>query len=133
MHTARMANDHTARTRPEDRLRQAREMASYKTASDAARAMGVPIPTYTQHENGTRDFIDSAARYAAFFRVSLDWLLTGRGVPRGPSEVQQLYDRVPPHRQREALRYLEYLANLPDQPEDNRDLPRKAARADRGR
>jgi len=41
--------------------------------------MGVPVPSYTHHENGTRGFSKTADRYARFFRVSLDWLMTGRG------------------------------------------------------
>lgn len=31
------------------------------------------------HENGSRGFSKSAERYADFFKVSLEWLLTGRG------------------------------------------------------
>ncbi|MAM95709.1 S24 family peptidase [uncultured Parvibaculum sp.] len=42
--------------------------------------MGANIFTYTQHENGTRGIRrDVAARYAAFFRVDIGWLLTGKG------------------------------------------------------
>lgn len=45
--------------------------------------MGVKPSTYCHHENGTRDFDSAAARYARFFDVSLDWLLTGSGPKRG--------------------------------------------------
>jgi phage repressor protein C with HTH and peptisase S24 domain len=65
-----------------DRLRIAREQAGYATATAAAEAMGVKGPTYTHHENGTNGYSRSAARYAKFFRVSLDWLVTGRGQMR---------------------------------------------------
>jgi phage repressor protein C with HTH and peptisase S24 domain len=64
---------------PHERLQLAREKAGYATAADAARAMGVPLPTYTHHENGTSGLSRAGARYARFYRVSLDWLLAGRG------------------------------------------------------
>jgi phage repressor protein C with HTH and peptisase S24 domain len=55
----------------------------YATASDAARALGVKIPTYLGHENGARDLTRAAPRYARFFSVSLDWLLRGHGTMSG--------------------------------------------------
>lgn len=62
------------------RLRKAREAAGFDSASDAARALGVPEPTYIGHENGQRGFTSaSAEHYARKFKVSLDWLITGRG------------------------------------------------------
>ncbi len=62
-----------------DRLIKARERR-YDTASDAARAMNMPVPTYSGHENGSRGVtLDAAMRYAKFFRVSLDWLVFGKG------------------------------------------------------
>ena len=64
---------------PHQRLRLAREKAGFARASDAARAMGVGEPTYLGHENGSRGLSRAAARYARFFRVSLDWLIDGRG------------------------------------------------------
>jgi len=67
---------------PEERLRWARESAGFEEATEAATALGVPAPTYLAHENGSRGFARTAARYAEFFRVSLDWLLTRRGSPR---------------------------------------------------
>lgn len=70
------------------RLKIAREAAGYLTPTDAARAMGVPPPTYLGHENGTTEFPHAAPRYAQFFRVSLDWLL----MAKGPSGIHQ---RVP--------------------------------------
>ena len=61
------------------RLRQAREKSSYHSAKAAAEAMGVPVATYIQHENGTRGFPAAvAARYARFFRVKPEWLLYGK-------------------------------------------------------
>uniref|UniRef100_A0A6H1ZCU5 HTH cro/C1-type domain-containing protein n=2 Tax=viral metagenome TaxID=1070528 RepID=A0A6H1ZCU5_9ZZZZ len=65
---------------PSDRLRSARERAGYETAKDAAVAMGVPVPTYVQHENGSRGYpAPRADRYGRFFRVAPEWLLYGRG------------------------------------------------------
>lgn len=68
---------------PFHRLKKARAEAGFSGPTDAARAMGVPPPTYLGHENGTTGLRrDAAIRYAAFFRVSLDWLLTGKGGTR---------------------------------------------------
>lgn len=63
-----------------ERLRQARAAhGKYAKASDAARAMGIEEPTYLGHENGSRGYKTNASRYADFYRVNLEWLLTGRG------------------------------------------------------
>lgn len=68
-----------AMTTSADRLKLAREKAGYRHAKDAAEAMGIPVATYTQHENGGRGFPSSRAdRYAKFFRVTPEWLLYGR-------------------------------------------------------
>jgi phage repressor protein C with HTH and peptisase S24 domain len=61
-----------------DRLRQARRQAGYRSAAAAAAALGAKTPTYTSHENGTRDFGDAeAARYARAFNVAVEWLVFG--------------------------------------------------------
>jgi DNA-binding XRE family transcriptional regulator len=61
-----------------DRLRKARERAGYSSAKAAAEAMGVPVATYIQHENGSRGFpAGRAERYGRFFRVAPEWLLYG--------------------------------------------------------
>lgn len=65
-----------------ERLKWARQKAGYASAAGAARAIGVSVPSYNHHENGTRGFKqDRAARYAKFFKVDLSWLLTGQGQP----------------------------------------------------
>jgi phage repressor protein C with HTH and peptisase S24 domain len=51
----------------------------YASPGEAADALGVERPTYWGHENGSRGFSRSAERYADFFKVSLEWLLTGKG------------------------------------------------------
>lgn len=63
---------------PNDRLKIARMEAKFETATNAAEAMGMRPPTYLGHENNTTPMPrDAAIRYAKFFGVSLDWLLTG--------------------------------------------------------
>lgn len=69
------------------RLKFAREQAGFDTPSDAARAMEIPLSTYLGHENGTTPITRAAKRYAAFFRVSLDWLLTGDGTSNPNAKV----------------------------------------------
>ncbi len=61
-----------------DRLRLARMDAGFRSAAAAAAALGVKTPTFTSHENGTRDFGDTeAARYARAFNVAVSWLVFG--------------------------------------------------------
>lgn len=63
-------------TNQNDRLRQARIAASYKSAAKAAEAFGWNISTYRHHENGTRGFgQDHARAYGRAFYVSAAWLL----------------------------------------------------------
>ncbi|NDG48311.1 MAG: XRE family transcriptional regulator [Rhodospirillales bacterium] len=60
------------------RLKAARERAGYVSAKAAAEAIGVSPASYTQHESGLRGFSNSLAeRYAAFFKVPLEWLVHG--------------------------------------------------------
>ncbi|MBB4063648.1 XRE family transcriptional regulator [Gellertiella hungarica] len=61
------------------RLKAARERAGFKTARAAAESLGVTYSTYAQHENGTRGITREAELYARRFKVSLDWLLRGKG------------------------------------------------------
>lgn len=83
---------------PDERLRWARlKLGNYRSASDAARAMGVAPPTYLGHENGSRGLTPEVAeRYAKFFRVAPEWLLLNRGSPRSsvapPSREKILAD-----------------------------------------
>lgn len=60
------------------RLKKAREDAGYETASEAARALGVSVSTYSAHENGQNGIkVKFAEKYARKFKVSQSWLLTG--------------------------------------------------------
>src|SRR6478609_1215837 len=61
------------------RLRAARVRAGFKTARAAAESLGIPYPTYTQHENGTRGLQREAEVYVRRYKISLDWLLRGKG------------------------------------------------------
>lgn len=70
------------------RLIEARIRAGFETATLAAEAMGMPYQTYATHENGSGGVpVKPAIKYAKKFKVSLDWLLTGKG--RGPSPENQ--------------------------------------------
>lgn len=65
-----------------ERLRAARVAAGFSRASEAARALGVPGPTYLGHENGSRDFRRDNSMvelYARRFSVSPEWLAFERG------------------------------------------------------
>src|SRR5947209_13736979 len=76
------------RTLRGERLRMAREKR-FKSARLAAQAMGIAVSTYGAHERaeapGGRDYgPDEAKRYARRFRVTPEWLLTGRKI--GPTD-----------------------------------------------
>lgn len=65
------------------RLVKARELSKRENASEVARLLGIPEPTYLGHENGSRGLkIDAAQKYADFYRVNFEWLMTGRGHPQ---------------------------------------------------
>jgi SOS-response transcriptional repressor LexA len=73
-----------------DRLRIARERL-FATSLDAARALGIPPASYWQYEHAElsrgRDYgPNEAERFARRFRVSPEWLLTGRGRGIGKTE-----------------------------------------------
>lgn len=72
------------------RLLAARKAAGYTTAALAAEAMGVPYSTYAAHENGSRGVRrELLARYASRFKITTDWLLTGKG--DGPMQSDSGY------------------------------------------
>lgn len=62
-----------------ERLKAARIAAGFTTAADAATALGIKYPTYAGHENGSRGLRSSLEQYGRRYRVTMDWLLTGRG------------------------------------------------------
>lgn len=71
------------------RLVLARENAGFAKAAEAARSLNIPEPTYTQYENGNRGFKGKATILARRFRVSLEWLLTGRGSMKDANAPRQ--------------------------------------------
>jgi len=92
-----------------DRLQRARLMAGYEKATDAARVMQIAAPTYLAHENGSRGIrSDSGQRYAQFYRVSYEWLMTGKGEPRSLS-LDARVRGMTPEEQRQVYEYVEFL------------------------
>ncbi len=106
-----------------DRLRMARKLAGFKVASEVARVLGIPKPTYYSHENGSRAFeSDMALRYAQFFRVSFEWLMTGRGdakPTKGAAAVENRFRGLHPEDQRELLSYMDFIESRRKQRSDN--------------
>lgn len=101
---------------PHKRLQHARTLAGYDSATDAANAMGVPVPTYAAHENGSRDFRRGRGgpipghRYAQFFKVNYDWLMTGRGDPKArPASLDARAQALSPEDQQQLAEYLAFL------------------------
>ena len=65
----------------QDRLKQARGKAGFKSARQAALRFGWSVSTYSAHENGQNRFDPDAAKsYARAFGVSAAWLLTGEDI-----------------------------------------------------
>lgn len=63
----------------------------FSSAKSAAEAMGIPVATYIQHENGTRGFrAPTAERYAKRFKTQPEWLLYGRGDPPKPTQLSDV-------------------------------------------
>ncbi len=93
---------------PDERLLWARERARFETASDAARRYGWNENTYRSHENGSRGLSKKAAvKYAATFKVPVEWLLYGQGsmVPPPDPELISLWSNLRPEQQ-EIIRQL---------------------------
>lgn len=78
---------------PHGRLKSAREGAGFDTVSDAARSLGMKVPTYTHHENGNREFDrESALKYGRRFNVNPAWLMFGPPYPKNPKEIASPFD-----------------------------------------
>lgn len=93
---------------PVDRLWRAAQLAGYKSPGEIAEAMGAPYQTIVAHLNGSRSFKRQAERYAAFFKVDLTWLLTGRGMPR-PDNLQGRILALSPDGQRTIREMIEFI------------------------
>lgn len=92
---------------PAERLQHARRLAGYANATDAAEAIGMARPTYLAHENGGRGFAKYADRYARFFRVSYEWLMTGRGEPK--ASWDSMIGTLDLEDQEEVRRFIDYV------------------------
>ncbi|WP_431321653.1 hypothetical protein [Rhizobium sp. YTU87027] len=69
--------------------------ANFKSASEAARSLGVSPSTYIHHENGTRDFDEvAAALYARRYHVTVSWLLLGDGEMETPELAEQRAEEI---------------------------------------
>lgn len=69
---------------PNERLKDARVRAGYRSARDAALQLGFNVNTYGGHETGTRGItLTTAQKYALAFGVSASWILTGETDARG--------------------------------------------------
>jgi len=72
-----------------DRLKASRIAAGIKTARLAAERLGMPYPTYTAHENGSRGIkSDELIKYAKAFKTSVEWLLTGQDERNHPENAR---------------------------------------------
>jgi SOS-response transcriptional repressor LexA len=71
-----------------DRLKWARESASYDSAAEFARAHGIGEGGYRHHENGTRPIhVHVAKKYSTILGIDAAWLLTGQGRPRPGTDL----------------------------------------------
>lgn len=84
-------------TNPSQRLKDARQGAGFKKASDAVERKGWNYSTYMGHENGSRGYsASSAEKYAKAFGVSPTWLLYGGDVERvDPGETADQDNLIP--------------------------------------
>jgi hypothetical protein len=135
VHNALMAESHIL-TAEAQRLRLAREKRGFKSAKDAAEFFGWSYNSYAQHENGLRGIKKAAEKYATAYRVSRGWLLTGEGAGPGENgaisqkalEMARALARIPPERQEEALRFLEFLGRASeDKTQPDPEPPEKGA------
>lgn len=103
-----------------ERLSLARKEAGFENAADAAKALGVPYPTYAGHENGSSGFKNDAAdKYARKFKVRFEWLVLGRGPmnesPSDDPEIRQALEFLLKARESghfdEATSFLQYVAS----------------------
>lgn len=78
------------------RLIQARTAAGFKSARQAAIFLGIPYTTYYGYEKETRG-LDTyqADEVAKRFKVSLEWLLTGRGEMKPSTEKMPISGMAP--------------------------------------
>lgn len=109
----RITKDHDPATLKDlgERLQWSRHKAGYEDATEGAEALGFGSnkSTYYGHENGSRGFKrDTAAKYARFYKVDLDWLVTGRGTPRFGTLGKRI-DQLDSDTQSDIEQYVDFL------------------------
>ena len=99
---------------PNERLREARRKAGYKTPTEAARALkskGINQHTLISHENGNRPISrKAAALYGKVFNVDPGWLLFGPLGQERSERLRRAFERVaaaPPALQERILIFAE--------------------------
>ncbi len=97
------------------RLEQAR-VRKQMDRSEAAEALGMRYSTYASHENGSRGGRRHAEKYARFYKVRLNWLLTGKGSPTG-DPIAEIVEGLPEEAQNYALSFLRHLADHQKKPD----------------
>lgn len=109
-----ITSENSAMSTLNERLRRAREKAGYSRPGEAAAALGLSKNTYNQHENGIRGFKrDAAVQYARKFKVSLEWLLTGKGEASGKPREALLIGKVGAGAEIMRMEHPDVLAGIP--------------------
>lgn len=99
---------------PNERLKLARERKFPDlTPTEVARRLGVAVPTYLGHENGSRGFQREAKRYARAFTVNLLWLRDGVG-PMVSGQTDPLLDLIEGLDDSDRLKAIGYIEALRD-------------------
>lgn len=70
--------------------------------------MDVPVSTYINHEGDERGFWEDMPKYARFFKVNLEWLMTGRGPMHG-NKIEQAIRSLAPEQEGEVINFIDYL------------------------
>lgn len=92
------------------RLKSARRHKGFRTATEAAKAMGVPVPTYLGHENGSRGFLTDIPRYARFFGVRWQWLQRDEGpMVAGRPGLEERIAQLPADKKEQVFRFVDFL------------------------
>lgn len=96
-----------------ERLRKARKEAGFSTVKEAAERFDLNENTLASNENGNKPYGRKAAeRYSEAFKVSLDWLLTGKGPQKTvPKKIIDIWQKIPVEDQDTAIKILGSLAN----------------------
>lgn len=107
-----------------ERLRIAREGAGFKTAVDAAAALGVRYPTYAGHENGTNGFrAPTGHLYAKKFKVRFEWLMNGTGPMTDDDPTLEEFLRLIPLAEKQALESALYVLRQGQKPSESPKRP----------